>query len=121
MIELLSAISRKHRWIKPLSIALGAASSCLFAYALLNSPELDAYIIPTTVGMLWSLLLFVLATAFPNLPRRPVEGDKFLRRLKLRMSRGFFYSLGFVFILLSIAAVLLSLKLLGIWRGDYAA
>ena len=118
MIEIMSAISRRYPWLKHLSFVLGIPAIAVFTLSLVYSPEFDAYVIPSTITVLWSLLLYILAVTFPDLPPKPDSEQKFFARFKQRFRRAIFYLMGFVFLFLSIASIYLSFKLFGVWRAD---
>ncbi len=119
MIELLSAISRKYTWLRSLGIVLGVASGGVLVFSLLKAGAADRYLIPGVIAFIWSLLLVVLSITFPNLPPRPRSEQKLLVRIKLRLRRLVFYTIGIVFIVLTVATVSLSFKMFGVWRAEF--
>ncbi|MEM8498059.1 MAG: hypothetical protein AAF542_08545 [Pseudomonadota bacterium] len=119
MIEILSAISRKYTWLRGLGIVLGVVSGGTLVLSLLSDGAADRYLIPSVVAFIWSLLLIVLSITFPNLPPRPTKEQKILARIKRRFRRLIFYSIGVVFIVLTVATVSLSFKMFGVWRTEY--
>ena len=121
MIDYLSAFSRKVVWLKPLFFCTTIAAIILFAYLVLsgNSADTEVYIIPSIVGLLWSLVCLILLFAFPHVPPQPESQQRFYSRLKTRLARGCYYIFALLFIVLSTSAVLLTFKLLNVWRTDF--
>ena len=79
----------------------------------------DQYIIPVTLLMLWSMLLAVMVMLFPHMPDKASASDGFFRRTKVWIQRVLYYGLGFSFIGISLVALMLSLKMMGIWQEDF--
>ena len=121
MLEFLSSISKKLVWTKPITLMI----TLIFVIILLSSIfnvgyfKDDIYLIPSLVGALWAGLLFNLVHVFPHLPQKPNTDIALLSRLKLRLMRFIFSFLALGFLILTVAVVILSFKLLGIWRGDF--
>jgi hypothetical protein len=121
MIEILSLISRKHQWLRPFTLLVGAVCVCLFLYAIFSSSShsQDVYLIPSLIGFFWALLFNILVSAFLNVPKKPDSKDKLFKRLSVRIKRGCYHLLGIMFIILSLAVLVLSFKMVGIWRAEY--
>jgi hypothetical protein len=51
----------------------------------------------------------------------PIPGSdvKFFAKIKMRILRGIYYLLGTIFIVLTLAIIVISFKLSGIWRAEY--
>jgi energy-coupling factor transporter transmembrane protein EcfT len=121
MIDYLSAFSRKVVWLQPLFFCTTVAAIFVFAYVVLsgNSADKEVYIIPCIVGLLWSLVCLVLLFAFPHVPPQPENQQRFYSRLKIRLARGCYYVFAVFFVVLSASAILLTFKLLNVWRIDF--
>ena len=74
---------------------------------------------PSLVGMFWSALFFILVSTFQNVPQKPSKDIKFFSRLKIRFHRLVYTIMGLAFLILTVAVVMLSLKLSGIWRSEF--
>ncbi len=121
MIDKFARISNSLYWLKPIAYVAGFGFILLFGYSVIfrNAGEADVYLIPSILGTLWSLLLISVIYTFPNVPEIPSSDDKFFTRVRIRLKRGMYYILGLLFLVLSIAIILLSLKMFGIWRESY--
>ncbi len=119
MLSTLGSLSRLLRWTKPVVLLLGIASFSLFIATLfqLAGIETDIYLMPSVLGVLWSLLFFFLLSTFPHVPPKPDKELSWFKRLKVRLQRGIYYLLGTLFIILTLAAIRITFSMLGIW-GD---
>ncbi len=122
MIDALEIVAKRFRWSKPLVFMIGLVFLSVFLGSIfgLRGLESDIYLIPSILGIIWSAQFFFLVSTFPSIPPRPTKGTKFFARVKVRVKRGMYHVLGVVFILLTIAVVLLSFKMVGVWRADFS-
>ncbi|TQV72153.1 hypothetical protein FLL45_18200 [Aliikangiella marina] len=122
MLNFFSRLSLKLGWTKGLAILFGSGFLALLGFSILNenTKESDVYIIPSIMGFIWSMLLYSIAQLFPNVPAIPDPSEKILKRLKVRIKRGFYHILSILFVMISIAAILLSIRMFLIWLGIYA-
>ena len=121
MIDHLSVFSRKIVWLKPLFFLTTVAAIIVFAYVVLieNGADKEVYIIPCVVGVLWSLVCLLLLSVFPHVPPKPEMQQRFYKRLKIRLARGCYYIVSLIFVVLSASALLLTFRLLNVWRADF--
>ncbi|MFT5699637.1 MAG: hypothetical protein ACI8ZB_002498 [Desulforhopalus sp.] len=121
MIDYLSVFSRKIIWLKPLFFLTTVAAIIVFAYVVLikNGAGKEVYIIPCVVGLLWSLVCLLLLLTFPHVPPKPEMQQPLHKRLKIRLVRAFYYIVSLIFVMLSASALLLTLRLLNVWRADF--
>ena len=121
MIDHLSAFSKKAVWLRPFFLITAAAAIIVFGYVVLveESAEKDVYLIPSIIAVLWSLVCWVLLSFFPHVPPRPDQHQRFSKRLKIRLARGFYHLGSWIFCALSAAIVWLTVRLLSVWFADY--
>ncbi len=121
MIDHLSAFSKKVVWLKPLFFITTAAAFIVFGYVVLieTGADKDVYIIPSIVGVLWSLVCLLLLSVFPYVPPKPDKQMRFYKRLKIRLARGGYHIGSLMFCVLSASVVWLTLKLINVWRADF--
>lgn len=121
MIDQLRVFSRKVVWLRPLFFLTTAAAIIVFAYVVFieNAADKEVYIIPCIVGVLWSLVCLLLLSAFPHVPPKPEVQQRFYKRLKIRLARGCYYIVSLIFVMLSVSALLLTFRLLNVWRADF--
>ena len=121
MLDYLSAFSKKVVWLKPLFLITTAAAFIVFGYVVLieDGADKDVYIIPSIVGVLWSLLCLLLLSVFPYVPPKPDKQMRFFKRLKIRLARGGYLLGSLVFYVLSASVIWLTLRLINVWRADF--
>jgi len=121
MIDHLRAFSKKAAWLKPLFFITTAVAFIVFGYVVLveKGADKDVYIIPSIVGMLWSLVCSLLLSVFPFVPSKPDKQQHFLERLKIRLTRGGYHIGALIFCVLSASVVWLTVRLLSIWYADF--
>jgi hypothetical protein len=112
MIEKFSAIAKKLAWLLMVIKLLLAGFLCLFFLAIfeLAGIKSETFLIPSLLGFLWSgLLLFMLVT-FPDVPVKLAKQANFLAKTQVAFKRAIYYFLTIIFLVLTLAIVLLSLK-----------
>ncbi len=121
MIDRLCAFSKKFVRLKPLFFIGTAAAFIVFGYVVLftEGAEKDVYIIPSVVVALWSLLCSLLLSIFPYVPPKADKRQPASERLKIRLARSAYHLGSWLFCGLSVAAALLTIKLLNIWYADF--
>ena len=121
MIETLESISKKLRWTKPLVLIIGLICFILFFAAIFELKGLnsDIYLIPSVLGVAWAALFFFLLSTFPYVPAKPNKDEKYFAKLKIRVKRVLYHLLSVIFIVLTIAVIIVSFKLLSIWHTDF--
>ena len=121
MIDHLSAFSKKVVWLKPLFFITTVVALIVFGYVVLieEGADKDVYIIPSLVGVLWSLVCSFLLSVFPYVPPKPDKQQRFFKRLKIRLARGGYHIGSLMFCVLSASVVWLTLRLINVWRADF--
>ena len=121
MIDYLSAFSKKVVWLKPLLFFATAAAFIVFGYVVLieEGADKDVYIIPSVVVVLWSLVCSLLLSVFPSVPPKPDKQQRLVERLKTQLARGGYHLGSWIFCVLSVSVVWLTIRLLNVWRADY--
>jgi hypothetical protein len=118
MLKTLSAISLRLSCLKPFVALFGFLCFGLFLSSLFNVDYFDSDIllIPSLLGVLWSSLYFILLNFFIFIPSKPSNEVKFFVKIKMRLLRGIYYLFGIVFIVLTFSVLIISVKLLNVWR-----
>ena len=121
MIDYLSTFSKKTMWLKPLFLFITVVATIVFGYVLFtgNGTGGNIYIIPSIVTVLWSLICWCMLSFFPNVPPKVGKQQKNRVRLKNSIVRGSYYVVSYCFIILNVLVLLLTLKLLSVWRVDF--
>ena len=121
MIDHLSAFSKKVVWLKPLFFIATAAAFIVFGFVVLieEGADNDVYIIPSVIAVLWSLVCSLLLSIFPYVPPKPDKQQRIFKRLKIRLARGGYHIGSWIFCVLSVSVVWLTIRLLSVWRADF--
>ena len=123
MIDHLSVFAKKVIWLKPLIFLTTVAALIVFAYVVFfaSGADKDVYVIPCIVSVLWSLVCWLLLSLFPYVPPMAEKQERFSIRLKTALVRGAYHICSLLFVLLSVVVLLLTFKLLNVWRVDFYA
>lgn len=116
MIERLQRIATILRPLRPILLLLATASAALMALSVIENPLIhsDQWLIPAMAAMLWSLTLFSMSFFFLDIPE--VDPSMPWRvRLSRKMRRAALWVLGFLFVGLSLALLLLTYQLLRVY------
>ena len=121
MLGALNVIATNARWLKPVIklASLASLSAFLYVVFLAEGANRDVYLIPSVVALIWTLLLYILLATFPNVPAAPDKSRNLFFRIRLRVVRLFYHILAVLFLLFTIAVVILSLRILNVWRIDF--
>jgi hypothetical protein len=120
VLRRLQLVASRLQPLRPASLVGVFAFLALGAWAVLVGGEVgNRWVIPALVGLVWSLSLFALLTAFASLPPAPDPAQGFFRRLRLRLARLYYWALALVFILATLVSVYLSYKLTIVWVADH--
>jgi len=123
MIDYLRVFAKKIIWLKPLFFLTTVIAFIVFGYVVFfaSGADKDVYIIPCIVSVLWSLVCWLLLSLFPYVPPIAEKQQRFLIRLKTGLVRGAYHIGSLIFIFLSALILLLTFKLLNVWRVDFYA
>ena len=121
MIDYLSEFSKKLVWLKPFFLLTTVIAFIIFGYVVLleQGSGKDVLIIPSIIGMLWSLVCLFLLLVFPYVPSKADKQLHYVKRLKTRFIRAGYHIGAVIFVLLSVLVFWLSLKLLSVWYTDF--
>ena len=78
----------------------------------------EVYLIPSLAGFMYSVLFFILLNAFTNIPRQSDKKVALFTRIKIWFLRMGYRILACIFLLMSIAGIVLSVRLLGVWYAS---
>lgn len=121
MIDHLSTFSKKIVWLLPLFLVATAFSFIVFGYVVFieKGTNSEIYIIPSIIGLLWSLICSLLLSVFPYVPPKPDKHQRLFQRVKIHLIRGSYHLGALCLCTISVTLVLLTLRLFNVWRVDY--
>jgi hypothetical protein len=122
MIDLLNKIATSLQFLRIPVIVLGLISLAAMITIIIDSKSHaeDFYLIPSAVGVLWSITSYSFIVNFTSVPQKADPSWKFLTRLKRHVRRAGYWLLGVVFIATTAGALFASYRMISIWLRDYA-
>ena len=120
MLETLSSIASRLRWLRPLVLILGLVCLGIFGSSLFDVGYFinEVYLIPSLAGFIWSVLLFIMLNAFVNFPIKPNQKITFFTKIKYWFVRLGYNMLAVIFLLMTVAGLILSFRLFGVWFAN---
>ena len=120
MLETLSSISSRLGWLKPVVIILGFIFLGLFSSSLFDIGHFveEVYLIPSLAGFIWSVLFFILLNAFVNIPFKSEKKVDFFTKIKHWFVRLGYRILSVIFLLMTVAGLILSVRLFSVWLAN---
>ena len=120
-------IDRLHRVALRLSLLRAAVVfmglvcvAILLAAILLARPgEWDSWIMPSFVGLLWSISAYFFMITFHSIPAPADASLPFLARAKQRLVRSGYWLIGLAFLGATLAVLLATYRILALWLGKY--
>ena len=98
-------------------------STCLVAMVLIvlsgSTDDGNRFLLPIFVGFIWAATTYSFIATFHAVPEKADKSLGFVPRLKRRLSRGWYWFIGVVFLFTTIAALATTGRLMSIWLKDY--
>lgn len=100
---------------------MGAAGLVLLAAAvfILEPDQGDRYIIPGFVGLLWGMSTYAFIVAFRSAPGKTGKSIGVFRKLAHRLHRGWYGFLSVVFLVTTVAVIVVTVRMIAIWLSAY--
>jgi hypothetical protein len=120
MLETLSSISSRLRWLRPIVVIIGLVCLGIFSSSLFDVGYFieEVYLIPSLACFIWSILLFIMLNAFVNIPIKSVEKVGFFTKIKHWLVKLGYSMLSVIFLLMTVAGIFLSFKLSSVWFAN---
>ena len=97
-------------------------SICLVSVAVIlmgaRSEELERFLTPSLVGFVWAATTYSFIATFRIIPEKADESQGFAGKLRRRISRGWYWFIAVVFLGTTVAALVLTSRLMSIWLTD---
>jgi hypothetical protein len=115
LLNRLQALARWLRPARPLFVGVGAIAFALAAYLVVfGDPQTsDPLLLPAIVGLLWSLCAALFISTFEAVPQPAGPDLRGWARLRRRAARLWYGLLALAFLGLTVAALLLTRRLIG--------
>ena len=123
MIDRFKKIANALQFLLLPSVVLGLVSLVAMTTIIFSSKshEEDFYLIPSAVGILWSITTYSFLVSFRNVPHKADQSWKFFKRLKRKIARAGYWLTGDVFIGTTLGAIFVSYRMITIWLRDYGS
>lgn len=122
MIDRFQRIAQNLRFLLLPSILVG--SVCLVSIVIIvvgiRSEELERFLTPSFVGLIWAATTYAFIVTFCTVPEKADKSLRLIGNLKRRISRGWYWFIAVVFLGTTIAALIMTGRLMSVWLKDYA-
>ena len=122
MIDSFRRVARRIQILRLPSIVVGLV--CLTSIVVIlvasGSRAEDRMLMPSFVGLLWATSLYSFIESFCWAPERLVEKQGFIRDLKYRIRRGWYWIRGFIFLASTAIALVITSRMVSIWLAEYS-
>lgn len=121
MIDRLGKIAQTLQFLRIPTIITGLVCLIVLTVIIFTSKthEDDIYLIPSIIGLLWSVTAYSFLTGFNSVPQKAEDSWKFFQRVKRKLIRSWYWLLAIIFLGTSILAILVTFRIISIWIGDY--
>lgn len=122
MIDKLQKIAGRLQFLRLPALVLGLVSLAAMILIILSSKshKEDYYLIPSIVGLLWSVATYSFLVNFSSVPEKGDSTWKFFARAKRSAIRAGYWLMGALFILTTLGALFVSYRMITIWLRDFA-
>jgi hypothetical protein len=114
LIKISSVLRPLHKFTYLLAIVLIANIVYQLVFSVMPSVDESNELMLNFLALAWLLLVNLMIQVFSRLPVASQSNTSFLARVKNKFHRGIYYLLSLIFIVISIAVILLSLRMLRI-------
>ena len=121
MIDKFQKFAQAIQFLRLPSIAVGLFSLASIVVIIFTSKshEGDHFLIPSFVGLLWSLSTHSFIVTFYSVPERAVKTMSFFSRLKRNINRGWYWFISIVFLGTTLSVIVVTYRMVSIWMRDY--
>jgi len=118
MIDVFKKLAIKFKGLKLVINLLFVSSLSVFLFITFTDYSIasdDTYLIPSLSLVIWSLLAYSFLYTFPFVPGNPGKEVNFLKRIKIKLLRAYYYVILLIALIASIAVLIMSVRIIGIW------
>jgi hypothetical protein len=120
MIDKFQRIAQSMRILLLPSMLVG--SICFVSMAIIvigvRSEEFERFLMPSLVGFVWAATTYSFVVTFCTIPEKADKSQGLIGKFKRRISRGWYWVLAVVFLGTTVAALILTGRLMSIWLKD---
>ena len=120
MIDKFQRLAQTIQVLQLPSIVVGSICLASMVVIVLNpySDTGNRFLMLGFVGLVWAATTFSFIATFRTIPEKADKSLKFIGRFKRRLSRGWYWVISLVFLGTTIAALILTGRLMSIWLKD---
>jgi hypothetical protein len=121
MIDHLQRLAQRIQSLRLPSAVLGAAglATLVVAVLILEPDQGDPYIIPGFIGMLWGMSTYSFIVAFRSAPGKNSNPVGVFRKLVHRLHRCWYGFISVVFLVTTVAVIVVTIRMISIWLRAY--
>jgi hypothetical protein len=121
MIDRLQAVASRVQPLRFVAIAVGLFCLGVTMFIVFSPPsyEGDRFLIPSLIGLLWSVSAYNFLVIFGSVPEKAAPSDKRFKRFKRAAWRAWYWFIALVFAGTTLAMLVASNSLLSVWIQDY--
>lgn len=112
-IDRLNVVATKLQWFKPISIVMAIGFGGLAGFIVFTDAGIaknDDYLLPSVVGVVWSILVYGVLSGFAVIPAKPDGSLSWFKRVKARCVRGYYWLLFWLCLATTLVAAHLSIR-----------
>lgn len=111
LLSLIQKVAVVAKRLQVLVWMLAAGALLGFFYLVFaEDSSLDLFILPCAVALGWSICLQGIASSFREVPQLPEEGERFFRRVRMRIAYGIAWFWAAIFFLSSLILIYMSIR-----------
>lgn len=121
MIDKLQRVAGRLQFLRLPAMVLGLVSLATMITVIVSSKshEDDYYLMPSIVGLLWSMASYSFLVNFSSIPEKSDSSWKLIARFKRSAVRAGYWLLAMLFILTTVGALFVSYRMITIWLRDF--
>ncbi len=121
MIDRFAKVANTLQILRLPSVIAGVLSSAAMLTVIITSKthESDFYLIPSSVGLLWSIATYSFLVNFQSVPNKAESSWSLFERIKRNAIRAWYWLIAVLFVVTTIAVMAISYRMIAVWLRDY--
>ena len=121
MIDQFQRVAQKLRILHIPALVVGVSSilAIIATVFFSQSREGDRFLVPAIVALLWAMSTYGFIESFRSVPAPVTQSMSWFARLGRRLRRAWYWLIASIFIVVSVAAVFVALRMLAVWVRNY--
>jgi hypothetical protein len=121
MIDSFTKVANSLQILRLPSVIAGLLSAVAMLTVIITSEshEGDFYLIPSSIGLLWSIATYSFLVNFRSVPEKAALSWKLFSRIKRNLIRAWYWLIAILFVGATLAVVAVSYRMIAVWLRDY--